>query len=110
MNCASFIRIRSIHIKSKRHEDNLDPLDDTRIHPEDYELARKMAVDCVDEDFDDDEDNFNSQVKDLFQRDKYFKMEKLNALDLESFSVELENKSKIPKRRTLIDIKDELIQ
>jgi len=34
---------------NNRHADDdcLDPLDNTRIHPEDYELARKMATNAL---------------------------------------------------------------
>ena len=34
-------------------DDVQDPLDDTRIHPEDYELARKMATDALELDEED---------------------------------------------------------
>ena len=72
MNCAGFIRIRDKHF----YDENVylgmlappffssspsllspsqflivalsEPLDDTRIHPEDYRLARKMAADALD--------------------------------------------------------------
>jgi transcription elongation factor SPT6 len=47
LNAAGFLRIsqdEDLSPHSNDSETRLDPLDSTRIHPEDYELARKMAA------------------------------------------------------------------
>ncbi|KAL1922960.1 uncharacterized protein VTP21DRAFT_9336 [Calcarisporiella thermophila] len=96
MNCASFIRIRPTAA---------DVLDDTRIHPEDYDLARKMAADAleVDEDIEDYE-AASQLVAELMRNDPA----KLNDLILEDYADELEKRFQTPKRMTLIHIKEEL--
>ena len=109
MNCASFVRIRAEDLPTSRggrhSTGQLDVLDNTRIHPENYELARKMASDALDlEDavLDDDE-NPSLHVEELMQCP-----EKLNDLLLEDYASELERRSNIKKRITLEDIKREL--
>ena len=44
-NCASFL-----YIEYDTTEPGLNYLDNTRVHPEDYELANKMAADAMDMD------------------------------------------------------------
>jgi transcription elongation factor SPT6 len=107
LNSASFIRIRDFHFNSIYHEQTLDVLDDTRVHPEDYALARKMAADALDlEDaVVDDEENPSVHVKELMDGDVH----KLNLLLLEDYAVELEKRLNAPKRVCLMDIKEELM-
>lgn len=59
MNVCSFLRIDS------NQAENL--LDTTRIHYEDYGIARKIAYDCMN--YEEDEDNAvgNQAVKDLME-------------------------------------------
>ena len=62
---AGFLRIMQEQgagpYKNRHEEDNAqDPLDDTRIHPEDYELARKMATDALELDEEDIHDEHPS--------------------------------------------------
>ena len=45
LNCAGFIKIDTASIT-----DNMEILDSTRIHPETYDWARKMAVDALEYD------------------------------------------------------------
>lgn len=45
LNCAGFIKIDTTSIA-----DNMEILDSTRIHPETYDWARKMAVDALEYD------------------------------------------------------------
>lgn len=111
-NSASFLKIPKKHMNKKKHDFH-DALDDTRVHPEDYELARKMAADAmdVDEDVEDDR-NASSNVGDLLARikdDSHGKVvQSLEDLDLISFADELERKNGKPKRKCLFDIKNEL--
>jgi transcription elongation factor SPT6 len=108
MNCSSFIRVRRYHFfKRRSSEDMWDVLDDTRIHPEDYELARKMAADAieVDESTLDEEDNPSQHVQELMDGD----VQRLNLLLLEDYAEELEKTIHQPKKICLNEIKDELM-
>ncbi|KAI9002249.1 SH2 domain-containing protein [Gaertneriomyces semiglobifer] len=106
MNCSSFIRIRSRHFADRYA--NLDVLDDTRIHPEDYDLARKMAADALD--YDDatveEEENPSMHVAELMESDD---IEKLAHLALDDFAEELERRTNEKKKMVLDDIMQELM-
>ncbi|KAJ2821473.1 Transcription elongation factor spt6 [Coemansia erecta] len=91
----------------------MDVLDDTRIHPEDYELARQMARDALDieEDGEDDSrrgrkraDNPSRYVKELMRQSP----ERLDELDLVSYAAELKRLADLHKLETLKAIKHEL--
>lgn len=107
MNCSAFIRIRSRHFA--RYEAVLDVLDDTRVHPEDYDLARKMAADALD--YDDavleEDDNPSVHVAELMESED---LNKLTHLALDEFAVELERRLQERKKLVLIDITKELIR
>jgi transcription elongation factor SPT6 len=65
LNAAGFLRvIQDCDTKPGKYrpDDKIapDPLDDTRIHPEDYELARKMATDALELDEEDVHDEHPS--------------------------------------------------
>jgi transcription elongation factor SPT6 len=93
-NCAGFIRILDKYFK--KNED-IDLLDNTRIHPDDYNLVKKMATDALERE--DDEDLINELMK---------KPKKLDDIDLEAFADELEPNGKPKKRSTLNGIKAEI--
>ena len=105
MNCASFIRIRRKHFIRRRHGDGmLDVLDDTRIHPEDYALARKMTASALDiDEYAED----SSHIRDIM--DGTEDIERLNLLMLDDYANEL-LASHGPKRIALDEIKDELMR
>ncbi|ORX55479.1 transcription elongation factor Spt6 [Piromyces finnis] len=106
MNCASFLRIREKYFNQRRSDMFYDVLDDTRIHPEDYDLARKMAADAldVDEQIDDDE-NPSQHVEELMNGEAY----RLDTLLLDAYAEELENNViHEPKKITLNQIREEL--
>lgn len=88
--------------------DAQDPLDDTRIHPEDYDLARKMATDALDKDEEDFQGEHPSQpVADLLkERDAEKKLDELN---LDEFAMSLLESNGDRKRHTLSIIRAELI-
>ena len=75
MNAAGFLRILtepdSKLSKGRHNEDSdlADPLDNTRIHPEDYELARKMATDALELDEEDVQDEHPSYVVSVIMQD-----------------------------------------
>lgn len=106
MNAASFIRIRKIHFQRRRGEDQvLDVLDDTRIHPENYELARKMAADAIEvEEQLEEDDNPSLFVQELMEGD----VSRLDLLLLDDYADELEKSMGEPKRISLNEIKSEL--
>lgn len=110
-NCTAFIRIdqdfvKTVSLEEVDEEDRPDPLDGTRIHNEDYEIARKMAADAEDL----DEEDINSfthpseAVKMLIEDD----VSKLDDLRLDDFATELEKVMQVNKRLTLYFIREEL--
>ena len=103
LNCASFIKIDSKYLPKRRQYD-IDILDSTRIHPENYDLARKMAADAleIEEPLDDDQ-NPSAHVEELMNEPS-----KLNDLLLNEYAKELEKSHKLKKTFTLKDISAEL--
>lgn len=100
MNCASFLIINGSGKEA-------DPLDTTRIHPEDYDLAKKMAADALELDEEDvvmAESDGDGVIKQLLQDDP----DKLNDLVLEDYAEQLAKEFNQLKRNTLEQIKDEL--
>jgi len=100
MNCASFLIING-------NGKEADPLDTTRIHPEDYDLAKKMAADALELDEEDiimAESDGDGVIKQLLKNDP----EKLNELILEDYAEQLVKDFNQLKRNTLEQIKDEL--
>ncbi|KAJ9087907.1 Transcription elongation factor spt6 [Entomophthora muscae] len=82
-----------------------DVLDITRIHPEDYVLARKMAADALDVDDDEDDPSEPSKnVAELIRNPRNI----ISDLDLEDYSRVLANKYHTQKQSTLSLIKSEL--
>jgi transcription elongation factor SPT6 len=105
MNCASFIRVNPDHVNLRRRSVIVDVLDDTRIHPEDYAIARKMAADAIEEEQAiDDDDNPSHQVEEVMRNP-----ERLEELLLEDFAAELERSKGESKRMALETIRTELM-
>jgi transcription elongation factor SPT6 len=116
LNAAGFLKITqdSTFIKpsKNRHNedsDSADPLDSTRIHPEDYELARKMATDAQDLDEEDHHGEHPSAVISglLSLPDKE---RRLNVLNLDDFAVSMYETNQDRKRHTLNVIRAELLK
>lgn len=102
MNCSPFLEIPL----PSRYDKETEPLDATRIHPEDYELARKMAVDALDlseEVKAEVEDEDGGVIAALYNEGT----EKLDDLLLERYADQLEENGH-KKRATLELIKEEL--
>lgn len=77
-------------------------LDGSRVHPETYEWARKMAVDALE--YDDDEGaNPAGALEEILETP-----ERLKDLDLDAFAEELERQGFGNKSITLYDIRAEL--
>jgi transcription elongation factor SPT6 len=113
MNAAGFLRIRQDpelrDIRKHNVSEVGDPLDDTRVHPEDYELARKMATDALELDDEDVHDDHPSHVISLIMQDKD-NVSKLDELNLDDFAVNMYESNDALKRHTLNVIKDELLR
>jgi transcription elongation factor SPT6 len=106
-NCASFL---SIEYDSSSAQS--DYLDNTRVHPEDYELGRKMAADALELDEEDvkaevDEGGPGAIIRKLVKDDE---QEKVNDLILEEYAEQLERNYNQRKRATLETIRAELQQ
>ncbi|GAA5857832.1 hypothetical protein JCM8547_005996 [Rhodosporidiobolus lusitaniae] len=110
VNASAFLRIRQDDLnadllRDTDNDEDPDVLDDTRIHPEDYDVARKMAADAMEYDEEDLEGAAPSKaVVDLFDDD----VRKLNDLALDEFAEELSKVLGQPKRLTLYKIREEL--
>jgi transcription elongation factor SPT6 len=100
-----------------------DPLDDTRVHPDDYEFARKMTADALESH--EDQEQWQFLVVDLMEDPKKEKKlgeigticirlfalftHVLATLDLDTFAEEWERSGKGKKLKALYDIRRELI-
>ncbi|KAI9292878.1 hypothetical protein K502DRAFT_62729 [Neoconidiobolus thromboides FSU 785] len=95
VNCAPFIQLLN----------PTEVLDATRMHPEDYSLARKMAADAleVDEDEMDDSSHPSANVTEIIERQSH----RLNDLDLSDYSMILSKKYEAPKTAVLTMVKRE---
>lgn len=114
LNAAGFLRISQdpdVKPAKNRHvdDDGPDPLDDTRVHPEDYELARKMATDALELDEEDIHGEHPSRVVTLIMRDNDNER-KLNELNLDEFAVNMFEANEDRKRHTLNVIREELLK
>jgi len=79
----------------------VEVLDGTRVHPETYEWARKMAVDALE--YDEDEGTPAGALEEILESP-----ERLKDLDLDAFAEELERQGFGNKSITLYDIRAEL--
>ena len=106
-NCASFL-----YIDFDSSEPDADYLDNTRVHPEDYDLGRKMAADALELDEEDieaeqQENGPGAIVRKLIKDEA---QEKVNDLILEEYAEQLERNFNQRKRATLETIRAELQQ
>ncbi|KZT42027.1 transcription elongation factor Spt6 [Sistotremastrum suecicum HHB10207 ss-3] len=115
LNAAGFLRIpQTAEMKEASKGRNVDeseiadPLDDTRIHPEDYELARKMAADALDLDEEDFHDEHPSYVVSQIMQSPE-KVRRLDELNLDDFAVNMYETNQDLKRHTLNAIRAELL-
>ena len=112
MNSAGFLYI-SWNEKRQKYEDlEHDQLDSTRIHPEDYHLATKVAADALEYDPDsiaekEDQGTMSEFIEIL--RDDSDRKAKLESLNLEAYAEELEKKSGQRKLNNLHTIVLELL-
>lgn len=106
INCSSFLNIpydANVSLK----DNSVELLDATRIHPEDYDLARKMAADALDLDEEDMShvEEHGGIIYQLMQEG----VTKVDDLNLTAYGKELESKFGKKKYATLQTIKEELV-
>ncbi|KFM65277.1 Transcription elongation factor SPT6, partial [Stegodyphus mimosarum] len=102
INCAGFIKIDTASL-GESTQTYLEVLDGSRVHPEAYEWARKMAVDALEYDDTSDDANPAGALDEILENP-----EKLKDLDLDAFAEELERQGYGNKSITLYDIRAEL--
>lgn len=112
MNSAGFLYI-SWNEKRQKYEDlEHDQLDSTRIHPEDYHLATKVAADALEYDPDaiaeKEEQGTMSEFIEILREDPE-RRSKLESLNLESYAEELEKNTGQRKLNNLNTIVLELL-
>lgn len=100
INCSGFIKIDTSSLGDST-EAYVEVLDGSRVHPETYEWARKMAIDAME--YDDEETNPAGALEEILESP-----ERLKDLDLDAFAVELERQGFGNKSITLYDIRAEL--
>ena len=111
-NAAGFLSIQNdldgLRLEVENPQDQPDPLDLTRIHPEDYEFAQKMCQDALDMDAEDVVDQHKSNVVLQLMLDDD-RGQKLSELNIDDFAYNLQRQGEGNKRHTLGEIVAELI-
>jgi len=100
----------TLHIHFDMQEPQAEYLDATRVHPEDYDIARKMAADALELDEEDieaerQEGGPGAIVRRLIREEA---QERVNDLVLEEYAEQLEKNLNSKKRTTLENIRAEL--
>jgi transcription elongation factor SPT6 len=100
----------TFYVEYDTAEKDMEFLDNTRIHPEDYDIARKMAADALEFDEEDikaevDENGTGAIVRKLVKENA---QDRVNDLVLEEYAEQLERKMNHRKRATLENIRSEL--
>lgn len=103
MNCASFIKLDTVALSDEFPDEHITPLDSTRIHPESYGLAKKIAMDALDYDEDASEEATANAIEEIMENP-----EKLDDLDLNAFARELHRQDGGKKEFILQTIREEL--
>jgi transcription elongation factor SPT6 len=110
-NCASFL-----YLLFQDEDQESDPLDNTRIHPEDYDIAKKIAGDALgldEEDIQDETEHHGSYAvvrRLMTEKTRAERYDALDELDLHEYADQLEKKFGQRKRATLENIREELIE
>lgn len=104
INCAGFIKIDTVMF-SDSTDSYIEVLDGSRVHPETYEWARKMAVDALEYDDTAEDANPAGALEEILESP-----ERLKDLDLDAFAEELERQGYGDKHITLYDTRAELNQ
>ncbi|KAL4223178.1 Transcription elongation factor SPT6 [Mactra antiquata] len=102
VNCAGFLKIDTNSLGDST-EGYVEVLDGSRVHPEYYDWARKMAVDALEYDDTAEDANPAGALEEILESP-----ERLIDLDLDAFALELERQGYGDKHITLYDIRAEL--
>ncbi|XP_013397141.1 transcription elongation factor SPT6 isoform X3 [Lingula anatina] len=102
INCAGFIKIDTNSLGDST-DAYVEVLDGSRVHPETYDWARKMAVDALEYDDTAEDANPAGALEEILESP-----ERLKDLDLDAFAEELERQNYGNKHITLYDIRAEL--
>ncbi|XP_014787232.1 transcription elongation factor SPT6 [Octopus bimaculoides] len=102
INCSGFIKIDTSSLGDST-EAYVEVLDGSRVHPETYEWARKMAVDALEYDDTAEDANPAGALEEILESP-----ERLKDLDLDAFAEELNRQGYGNKHITLYDIRAEL--
>lgn len=102
INCAGFIKIDT-NAMGDTTDSYVEVLDGSRVHPETYEWARKMAIDALE--YDDSAEGANpaSALEEILEAP-----DRLRDLDLDAFADELQRQGYGIRHTTLYDIRKEL--
>jgi transcription elongation factor SPT6 len=100
----------TLYVEFDQAEKDMEYLDNTRIHPEDYDIARKMAADALEYDEEDiqaevAENGTGAIVRKLVKENA---QDRVNDLILEEYAEQLERNLNQRKRATLENIRSEL--
>eukprot|EP00667_Euglena_gracilis_P001065 EG_transcript_1065 len=108
-NCCGFLRVGPPD-DSQRYGDLFDPLDVTRVHPESYDLALKLALDARDEQAGPDltKEQKHRVIQSIMEDPEKWRAP-LDELDLEAYAKYLEQRGKLQREETMEDIKRELL-
>lgn len=108
INAVGFLRVRrSGAASSSSHI--MDLLDDTRIHPESYDLAKNLAKDVYAEDASHDPNDIDDEAQEMAIEHVREKPDMLKALDIDEYAKSFFDRHGNQKRETLYDIKMELL-
>ncbi|KAK1302050.1 hypothetical protein QJS10_CPB12g01717 [Acorus calamus] len=106
INAAGFLRVRRSGMAANTNS-LIDLLDDTRINPESYQLAKSMAKDVYDEDVPEDQAELDEDAQEIAVE---YVREKPNLLKLLNIDVYAKSDpTRVQKLETLYDIKMELL-
>lgn len=108
INAVGFLRVRrsgaaaaSSHI--------MDLLDDTRIHPESYDLARNLAKDVYAEDAPDEPNDMDDDIQEMAIEHVRERPDMLRLLEINEYAKSIFDRYGTDKSETLYDIKMELL-
>ncbi|KAG9449004.1 hypothetical protein H6P81_008969 [Aristolochia fimbriata] len=107
-NAVGFLRVRRSGVATSSTR-IIDLLDDTRIHPESYKLAKSMAKDVYDEDVQEDQNESDDEVQEMAIEHVREQPELLRVLDIDEYAKSIEERLGERKKETLYDLKMELL-
>lgn len=103
MNCSGFLKLDTDTLSEYYPDAHITPMDSTRIHPQSYGLAKKIANDALDYDDQASEEQTANAIEEILDC-----AEKLDELDLNAFARELDEVQNQGKKAfTLQNIREE---